>query len=182
MKTSIHRTAKWTALSVAVVTLAACSSFMGGGEATGMVGRKAPDFYIETSDGDYLTRASLEGKVVVLDFWASWCGPCVKALPELDKVYRRFADNPNVQFVAVSVDDDRTLDNAYQFIQRNRIAMPMAPVAGTGNPIAEQFKVRGIPHMVIIDPDGIIHDVKIGFSSGSIADIESTVAAFANPV
>ena len=72
-----------------------------------LLGKKVPDFTFYDLDGKPVTPESLAGKVGVLDFWATWCPPCRESLPNLEKVYQRYKDNPKLAFYAVSVDDPK---------------------------------------------------------------------------
>ncbi len=72
-----------------------------------LLSKKVPAFKFLDRDGKPITPQSLAGKIAVLDFWASWCGPCKQSLPNLEKVYQQYKDNPKVAFYAVSVDDPK---------------------------------------------------------------------------
>jgi len=88
-----------------------------------MVGRPMPDFNLPADSGGHVTLDDYKGKILVLNFWATWCGPCVEELPSLDRFARTF-QGKGVEVLAVSVDDD---DKAYQdFLAQHPVAMRMA--------------------------------------------------------
>src|SRR5437667_3260527 len=85
-----------------------------------MAGKPMPDFKLPADKGGNVKLSDYKGKILVLNFWASWCGPCVEEIPSLDRFTRMFADK-GVEVVAVSVDDD---DKAYKdFLQKHPVSM-----------------------------------------------------------
>ena len=95
--------------------------------ARGLSSGKAPEFNLETLGGDSIRSADLKGKVVVLDFWATWCGPCIDELPQFQATVDRWADRPEVVFLAVSVDEDDDL--VRRFMKKNEYDFPPPWVA-----------------------------------------------------
>jgi peroxiredoxin len=118
------------------------------------VGKKAPDFTV--SDGSSTIRlSSYRGKVVLLNFWASWCGPCVQETPGLQQLHH---DRPDIQIVGVSVDTDA---DAYQrFLKRFGVDTPN--VMDPEQKAAKLYHTDGWPETYIIDRDGIIRRKVIG--------------------
>ncbi len=125
-----------------------------------LLGKLAPDFKFFDLAGKPVTRASLAGKIVVLDFWATWCKPCRESLPNLQKTYERYKNNPKVAFYAVSVNDPKT-DNAQlaKTLEQLKVGVP---ILRDTNWRARIFKLEGIPTTVIIDAKGIMQDGEAG--------------------
>ncbi len=126
---------------------------------TGLVGTSAPRLAYETLDGSLESISDFEGRVVVVDFWASWCGPCRLALPMLDSLAKAF-DGEEVVFVAVSVDE--SMADAKSFW--SDYASPMR-VGLAEDGAAEAYRVNAIPVTYVIDREGNIASVKSGFES-----------------
>ena len=111
----------------------------------------AKDFSLTTLDGATIDLSGLRGKVVMVDFWASWCAPCRFEAPDLVEVYLEYADR-GVEFVGVDIWDRR--QDAIEYIDRYQITYPNG-VDDKGI-IAISYGVRGIPEKFFIDRDGII--------------------------
>ena len=130
--------------------------------AQAMLSNPAPAFRFFDLDGKPVTSESLAGKVTVLDFWATWCGPCRQSLPELEKVRKQFQANPKVAFYAVSLDQPNvTNDDLRKAFEAMNISMPILRDTERS---ALAFKFRPIPTTFIIDGKGVVQDFEEGFS------------------
>lgn len=120
----------------------------------GLEGKAAPAFEGRSADGARWSLASAEGKVVLIDFWATWCGPCVQTMPQLKAIHAKFKDNPD--FVMIGVSLDAQGEDVLRF-QRSR-SIPWLSLVEAGktwdNSIAQLYGVRSIPHTVLIGRDG----------------------------
>lgn len=124
--------------------------------------RMAPPFAITTADGAQLSIDALQGKVVLLDFWAIWCVPCREALPHIREVAKKFQGEPLV-ILSISLDSDE--QKWREFIAKNEMSWPQYRDGGFTGPIAKMFNVNAIPHTFTIDADGVLQDEHIGDGS-----------------
>lgn len=122
-----------------------------------LLGRPAPPFSMTTLDGERVTSESLRGKVVVVDFWATWCGPCVEAMPMMVSLSQAFEDE-DVQFVALSLDDS---ERAVRSWWKSDDASMHVGMAESG--VSDSFGVEGIPATFLLDRDGMIAGYHAGF-------------------
>lgn len=122
------------------------------------VGKPAPDFTLKSLDGTDVSLSSLKGKIVILDFWATWCGPCRKGLPVLMEIAKARA-NDNVVLWAVDLDESKS--KVEDFLKKKGWNLPV--LLDAKGKVSQKYGVGGIPHTVVIGPDGVIHSVEIGF-------------------
>jgi thiol-disulfide isomerase/thioredoxin len=121
--------------------------------------RMAPPFAVTTLDGQRISLDDLKGKVVLIDFWATWCGPCREALPHLREIARKFQGQPLV-ILSVSLDSE---ENQWkEFVAKNGMTWMNCRDGKFDGPIAKMFDVRAIPHTFTIDADGVLQDEHIG--------------------
>ena len=121
--------------------------------------RMAPPFAVTTSNGDKLALDDLQGKVVLVDFWATWCGPCQAAVPAIKKIANKFQGEP---FIVLSVSVDNDQEKWKEFVARNEMTWPQYFDGGFGGAMAKSFGVQAIPHTFTIDADGVLQDERIG--------------------
>jgi cytochrome c biogenesis protein CcmG, thiol:disulfide interchange protein DsbE len=120
-------------------------------------GEFAPDFTLTTFDGVTYKLADLRGKVVVVNFWASWCVPCADEAPDLENTWRHYKDQ-GVLFIGVDYVDTETAARA--FMQRFDITYPNGPDLGTR--ISQAYRIKGVPETYFVDQAGRLAFVKIG--------------------
>ena len=115
----------------------------------------APDFTLTTPDGKALTLSSLKGKVVLIDFWASWCGPCRKENPNLVKLYEKYK-NKEFTILSVSLDDNETAWKSA--IEQDGLVWPnhVSDLKGWQSPMTQVYGFNSIPHTVLVSKDGKI--------------------------
>lgn len=124
-------------------------------------GQIAPDFTLQTLDGKDITLSELKGKKVVLNFWATWCPPCKKEMPHLQKYYENNAKDENVEFVAVNLTYyNQTKEQVQQFADSYKITFPILLMEDSK--IGEKYEVLTIPSTFFIDTDGKIQHQILG--------------------
>ena len=118
------------------------------------VGKKAPSFEAKTIDGKTIKFPDdFKGKVVMLDFWATWCGPCVHEMPNVVSAYQKYHPS-GFEIVSVSLDRPKQLENVTQFTKSHSMTWPQIYDGGYWKtPIAVQYGVQAIPCPVIVDGD-----------------------------
>jgi len=124
--------------------------------------RMAPPFAVTTVDGQHVSMDDLQGRVVLLDFWATWCGPCREALPHIQNIAKTFRGQPLV-ILSVSLDSDE--QKWKEFIGKNEMTWPQYRDGGFTGSIAKLFGVTAIPHTFTIDADGVLQEEHIGDAS-----------------
>jgi len=123
--------------------------------------RMAPAFAVTTIDGKRVALDDLKGKVVLIDFWATWCESCREALPHIRDIARKFQSEPPV-ILSISLDED---ENKWKdFITKNEMTWNQSRDGGKG-PVAQLFGVQAIPNTFTIDADGVLQDQHIGDAS-----------------
>ncbi len=120
-------------------------------------GAEAPDFTLKTIDGKDLALSSLRGKYVVIDFWGSWCGWCIKGFPEMKKYYARYKDRLEI----LGVDCNDPEDEWKAAVEEH--ALPWLHVRNEGNPdVSILYGIEGYPTKIVVDPEGLIAKVVVG--------------------
>jgi len=135
-------------------------------------GDAAPGFSAPGLDGGRVTLADHRGKVVYVDFWASWCGPCAQSLPALDALRREFPAD-EFQVIAVNVDSDAA--KAKAFLARRPVGFPSA--LDPKGAIPERFGLETMPTSYLIDRRGVVRHVHRGFRPGDEAVLRERIQA-----
>jgi len=119
-----------------------------------MVGGVAPDFEQNTPDGQPMKLSDLRGKVVLVDFWASWCGPCRRENPHVVKLYDKYKSKG---FEVLGVSLDRTKDKWEKAIAKDKLTWShVSDLKGWKNKVAKQYSVTSVPHTILLDKEGRI--------------------------
>jgi thiol-disulfide isomerase/thioredoxin len=121
--------------------------------------RLAPPFKATTIDGQTVSIDDFQGKVVLLDFWATWCGPCRDALPHMKKIAQKFQGEP---FVVLSVSLDDNEEAWKKFVASNGMTWLQTRAGGWEGALPKEFGVKAIPHTFTIDSNGVLQDEEIG--------------------
>jgi peroxiredoxin len=128
-------------------------------------GMKAPDFSLPTLTGSKLSLASLRGKVVVIDFWAQWCEPCKKELPQLQKLAKEFSGK---DVVVLAINLDKTKDNAQRLAQQLGLSIPV--LLDPSGAVAATYDLPKMPTSFLVDKRGIVRFVHEGFEGSGDVD------------
>ena len=135
-------------------------------------GDPAPDFKLMTLDGKEVTLASLKGKVVLLDFWATWCGPCKAAMPTIQKISEDYKSK-DVVVLGVNTFEQKP-DAAKDYLAKKKFTYGCLL---KGDELAKAYGVTGIPTLVIIGKDGKVASTEVGMSDESGAMIRKAIDA-----
>jgi peroxiredoxin len=123
------------------------------GQETDWVGKQAPDFYLPDADGNTVSLTSFRGKYVLVDFWASWCGPCRAENPNVVKVYREFRNKKNFAILGVSLDKDK--GEWQKAVQDDGLTWKqISDLKYWNSKAVSTFQFQAIPFNLLIDPDG----------------------------
>ena len=131
----------------------------------------APDFTLKTLDGPEIALSQLKGKVVLLDFWATWCGPCRESTPHLIQLYKTHREN-GFELIGMSVDkgDEKVVRN---FVHSMDIPYPIVIAP---EELVRNYRVTGIPTTFLIDKEGKIRERTAGFNSTIAQQMTAKVA------
>lgn len=121
----------------------------------------APDFTLKTLNDHEINLSGLRGKVVLLDFWATWCAPCRESIPHLVDLYKKFHDQ-GFELIGMSMDKSGDVEIVRRFVQSMDIPYP---IIITPDEVTKKYKVTGLPTTVLIDRKGNIRDKMVGFNT-----------------
>jgi peroxiredoxin len=152
---------------------------MGNSDPAPLEGKAAPEILLPTLDGQNVKLSDEKGKVVVLDFWATWCPPCRASLPHTQQLSTN-ADWAAKGLVVWAVDDAEAMKTVEQFVSDNRYTFT---VLLDGQQAADKaYGVQAIPQVIVIGRDGIVKNVFVGYSPDTGGEIDKAVeAALAEP-
>jgi peroxiredoxin len=124
-------------------------------------GQVAPDFALKSSTGENLRLSEYRGNVVMINFWATWCGPCRQEMPLLDELYTRYA-RVGFSLLGVNIDDDSR--RAMQMIEELGVSFPV--LFDSRKEVSQLYQVEAMPATVLVDREGIVRYVHHGYKPG----------------
>lgn len=144
----------------------------GGGGTGPKVGKEAPDFTVPVMASDDFVLSAQRGKVIVLDFWATWCPPCQASLPALQRVFEHHKGSADVVVASVNTDNARAQDEKVPgYMRMKKFDFPV--LFDRNNAVSLTYNVQSIPTMVVVGRDGKVHSVQVGLPAGDTAGIEA---------
>lgn len=138
-----------------------------------MIDKEVPDLHLTDPDGNTVELADLKGKTVILDFWATWCGPCIQSFPGMERAMNHFEDNEDVQFYYVNTfqqeEEEERHDKVKDFMETNDYPFEVLYDKNEDKSFltASNFGITGIPTKIIIGPNGKWNFTKVGYSGNN---------------
>ncbi len=164
----ICRRLAWPAVVLAVVLVLMGTSVSAGAD------RKAPEFTLPNLDGEDVTLSELlEDGPVIVDFWATWCKPCIKAFPDLQAIFDKYRDC-GLKVVAISIDGPRSVSRVGSLIKSkgNTFEVLLDP----SQSVARKFHVTSVPRTVLVRADGMVEYAVTGYRPKNHEELEAAVA------
>ena len=121
----------------------------------------APNFTLKSNSGKNIRLSELKGQVVLINFWASWCGPCRQEMPELEALHQKYS---KLGFTVLGVNVEENADKANQIIAKGGISFPI--LYDNENKVSELYNVRAMPTTVIVGRDGTQRSIHQGYKPG----------------
>lgn len=155
------RRAYWVALAVALGVVAA-AWFARGRVPQAVAGYPAPDFEVVNAEGSPVSLADYRGRVVLLNIWATWCGPCLEEMPSMQRLYEAFSPD-DFEIAAVSIDAPAGASDAVgnpggdPFAFAGRLGLTFPILLDPTGEIQRTYQTTGVPESFLISPDGIIY-------------------------
>lgn len=138
------------------------------GEITG----PAPNFTLRSMDGGSVSLADLKGQVVMLNFWATWCGPCRQEMPHLEALYQRYGD---LGFTLLGVNVEEDSSGAGKFLEETPVSFPI--LFDPDNAVSELYEVVAMPSTVLVDRAGNMRFIHHGYQPGFENEYQTQIRA-----
>ena len=150
---------------------AVCAALTMGLASAQDVGKAAPAFDLPSSGAQNVRLADLKGRVIYVDFWASWCAPCKQSFPWMNDMQAKYGAK-GLTIIGVNVDKKR--DDAAKFLEGTPAKFTVA-YDSTGK-VAEAYQPKGMPTSFLIGPDGVVRAVHVGFRDSDREELEKQIA------
>lgn len=162
---------------LAILFLMFCVPAMALASGLPAVGVEAPDFEVELLNGERFRLSEQRGKVVLINIWASWCGPCVAEMPDIDQLAKNYAD----ELVVIGVNCGEDKQTVIDFVRKNGYSYNFA--ADSDYYISGMlYPSRGIPYTIVVNAEGVITQLHTGGGAGMYEVLESYVKEALNPI
>jgi peroxiredoxin len=132
----------------------------------------APDFDLAARDGGQVSLADLKGQVVMVNFWASWCGPCRQEMPHLEALYQRYS---SLGFTLLGVNVDKDAGDAQEFLDETSVSFPI--LFDPESAVSELYDVIAMPSTVLVDREGNMRFIHHGYKPGYENDYQAQIRA-----
>jgi len=157
---------------IGVTTLALLCALLALPAVAFTVGDGAPDFALKSAAGSNVRLSEMRGQVVMINFWASWCGPCRQEMPLLDQLQQRYG---KLGFVLLGVNVEQQQQTAQKFLKETPVRFPI--LWDSGNDVSRLYDVKAMPTTVIIDRDGKVRHMHPGYKPGDEAKYSDIIRA-----
>lgn len=137
-----------------------------------IVSQPAPEFELIDLEGKKFTLADFRGKTIVIDFWATWCGPCLSSFPAMKKLVEYYQADPSVKFVFINTWQSE--ENKEEIVRNflNKTGYPFFVLLDKNDEVVNKFKVSGIPTKFVVDPNGRIRFISVGYDGNESGEIK----------
>ena len=155
-----------------LVTSFAASLLLVWSASAGEIGGTAPNFSLQSRDGDMVSLAELQGQVVMVNFWATWCGPCREEMPHLEALYQRYSD---LGFTLLGVNVEQDSSGADEYLAETPVSFPI--LFDPGNDVSEMYDVIAMPSTVLVDRSGNMRFIHHGYQPGYESEYQAQIRA-----
>lgn len=124
----------------------------------------APDFTLKSLEGSNLRLEEYRGQVVLINFWASWCGPCRQEMPLLDRLHNRYEDTG---FAVLGINVEGDVAPAQEVVAETNVTFPI--LIDDGQKVSQLYNLKAMPSTVVVDRDGVVRYIHLGYKPGDEA-------------
>jgi len=158
LKVTLERSGRIAALFCAIIFAAHASA------SSVVLSEEAPDFTLKTLEGSNLRLEEYRGQVVLINFWASWCGPCRQEMPILDRLHKRYEDTG---FAVLGINVEGEAEPAQKIVDKTNVTFPV--LIDEGQMVSELYELEAMPSTVVVDRNGVVRYVHRGYKPGDEA-------------